>query len=451
MQLCASPGIGSEGMCKSADKKTDLSLSTRVWSGHGIQKWISAMPDTKYTNKDRNDTQDVDATPRDVAGLYSWANLEESKYRDFSASRTQKRAESSDRHQLEQQKSTALAPDLASESDAVLVEQNSSPVGPQPQLGSKLDPRPSDVPRNAPRLGPHGLPARAKKKVQRITPQREPQRWAALRDVFGKLDPPQESFQSPPVNLEIPCLAFVSLAGGVGKTTLVASLGCALASQGESVLLVETNPYALLPFFFGATDLSGAASRVSASFTSAAPIHLMTSAIEPDEPQSSNEQQIAERIALQARGFNRLLIDVSTASVEITRQILRLSPVIIVVLTPDMASVVSLQPLQALFDHLAEDREQPFQLLYLLNQFDPSLSLHADVRSLLTHQLGARLLPIVMERRGAFSEALAEGRTVVDYAPEAQVTQDLNRLAQWLVTLDDRSSGVSETVRRRER
>ena len=49
-------------------------------------------------------------------------------------------------------------------------------------------------------------------------------------------------------------MAVFSLAGGVGKTSLVATLGRALSARGERVLLVDTAAFGLLPFFFGATD-----------------------------------------------------------------------------------------------------------------------------------------------------------------------------------------------------
>ena len=54
----------------------------------------------------------------------------------------------------------------------------------------------------------------------------------------------------------------------------------------------------------------------------------------------------------------------------------------------------------------------------MLNQFDASLPLHLDVREVLRRQLGDRLLPFVVRRAPAVSEALAEGMTVVDYAPD---------------------------------
>jgi cellulose biosynthesis protein BcsQ len=69
---------------------------------------------------------------------------------------------------------------------------------------------------------------------------------------------------------------------------------------------------------------------------------------------------------------------------------------------------------------------------YVLNQFDVSLPLHLDVREVLRRQLGDRLLRFVIRRSPAVSEALAEGMTVVDYEPDAPVSQDYMDVAAWL-------------------
>ena len=71
----------------------------------------------------------------------------------------------------------------------------------------------------------------------------------------------------------------------------------------------------------------------------------------------------------------------------------------------------------------------------MLNQFDPSLPLHLDVREVLREQLGERLLPFSLRRAPAVSEALAEGMTVVDYAPNSTVAEDFGALAGWVKSL----------------
>ena len=78
-------------------------------------------------------------------------------------------------------------------------------------------------------------------------------RWFALKGVFDGVSAPVEAAPAPVVS-RAPVMAVFSLAGGVGKTSLVATLGRALSARCERVLLVDTAAYGLLPFFFGARD-----------------------------------------------------------------------------------------------------------------------------------------------------------------------------------------------------
>jgi cellulose biosynthesis protein BcsQ len=70
-----------------------------------------------------------------------------------------------------------------------------------------------------------------------------------------------------------------------------------------------------------------------------------------------------------------------------------------------------------------------------LNQFDTASPLHRDVRALLQQRLGDRLLPFVLRRSSLVSEALAEGMTVIDYAPGSDIAADYHDLTAWLRSL----------------
>jgi hypothetical protein len=78
-------------------------------------------------------------------------------------------------------------------------------------------------------------------------------RWFALNSVFSGAIASSESIPAMTTQ-RAPILAVFSLAGGVGKTSLVATLGRALSARGERILLVDTASFGLLPFFFGARD-----------------------------------------------------------------------------------------------------------------------------------------------------------------------------------------------------
>ncbi len=139
-----------------------------------------------------------------------------------------------------------------------------------------------------------------------------------------------------------------------------------------------------------------------------------------------------------------MLIDASLATGPLAKKILHLSTTVLVPLVPEMASVISLAQVEEFFraNAAADGHIRP---CYVLSQFDESLPLHQDVREVLSQQLGDRLAPVVLRRSASVSEALAEGMTVVDYAPNSPVTEDYLNLAEWLKTVAPSASSSRGT------
>jgi len=223
-------------------------------------------------------------------------------------------------------------------------------------------------------------------------------------------------------------------------------MGCLLAAGGESSLLVDTHSYSLLQLFFGAREIRAGASRAFVSANSA-PLRVMALDRWRDEDEFPPLNQIAQHI----EGMDRILIDISTASLRLLREILPLTPTVVVVLAPDMASVVSLKSLQREFQRMEEETDREIDAVYVLNRFDPALRLHRDIRDRLVRQLGKSLLPIAVHRSHAVSEALSGGMTIVDYAPEAQTVEDLRDLAHWVREIDHPAMNETQNVRWGER
>jgi cellulose synthase operon protein YhjQ len=277
-------------------------------------------------------------------------------------------------------------------------------------------------------------------------------RWFALRGVFDGNATAAEALPAAVVKRP-PAMAVFSLAGGVGKTSLVATLGRALSARGERVLLVDTAAFGLLPFFFGATDQRPGLLR---TFTppgdsSDAPVQMVT--IDPEGPgaEQLSQEGLSGEILKFARGANRVIIDLATASGATTRRIMRMAPLVLVPVIADMNSVVSVSSIDSFFERDNNSAGKPALPYYVLNQFDASLPLHLDVREVLREQLGERLLPFTLRRASAMSEALAEGMTVVDYAPGSTLAEDFNTLAGWVKSLSAPAIANYRGVRWRER
>ena len=277
-------------------------------------------------------------------------------------------------------------------------------------------------------------------------------RWFALKGVFSGNAPQAEAAPLPSAS-RAPVLAIFSLAGGVGKTSLVATLGRALSARGERVLLVDTAAFGLLPFFFGARDQRPGVLRTFTppGVSGDAPIQMLTVDPETLGPENAPQETLTQEIARNGRGANRIVVDLATASGATTRRMLRMSPTVLVPVIPDMSSVVSVSSIDAFFQRNVSSSGQPVMPFYILNQFDPSLPLHLDVREVLREQLGDRLLPFVLRRTPAVSEALAEGMTVVDYAPNSTLAEDFGSLAVWVKSLAAPATNGFRGVRWSER
>lgn len=277
-------------------------------------------------------------------------------------------------------------------------------------------------------------------------------RWFALKGVFSGPAVPSEALPAP-VPQRAPVLAVFSLAGGVGKTSVVATLGRTLSARGERVLLVDTAAYGLLPFFFGARDQRPGVLRTftGPGASGDAPIQMITVDPEALGPESAQQESLTQEISRHGRGAGRVIVDLATASGATTRRVLRMAPTVLVPVIPDMSSVVSVGAIDSFFQHNVSGSGQQVRPYYVLNQFDPSLPLHLDVREVLREQLGDRLLPFVLRRTAAVSEALAEGMTVVDYAPNSPAAEDFESLAGWVESLAAPASNGYRGVRWSER
>ena len=262
--------------------------------------------------------------------------------------------------------------------------------------------------------------------------ERVASRWFALKGVFEAAPEPIAEVRQQR-EARTPLLAVFSLAGGVGKTSLVATLGRALSSLGEKVLLADTTSHGLLPYYFGATELKPGVVRTFSppSGSTDAPIHLVSYDVDQRGDRAAQDA-LANEIELSAGGVQRLLVDFNVSSGWLMRRFTRMAETVLIPVAPDMNSVISLQAVERYFAGSIDDGGRTLKPFYVLNQFDASLPLHLDVREVLRRQLGERLLPYVVRRSQAVSEALAEGMTVVDYQPDGLISEDYLNIAKWL-------------------
>ncbi len=281
--------------------------------------------------------------------------------------------------------------------------------------------------------------------------ERVASRWYALKEL---MDPGQGLLEpGHAVELRTPALSVMSLSGGVGKTSIVATLGRALSAVGEKVLLVDANSHGLLPYYFGARELRQGTAR---TFTppagnGGAPVLLVKHEIEQVSRNEAAQRRVIEEIGRKARGSQRVVVDLGTSAAWLALRLAAVQPWVLVPVAPDTNSVVTTQTVERLFAEIVDVHGQPVTPYYVLNQYDASLPLHLDVREVLRRSLGERLLRVTLRRSPLVAEALAQGMTVIDYAPTAPVTEDYMNLANWLRGLSAPLPGAAPSTGLSER
>ena len=356
--------------------------------------------------------------PEDIAGLYARARTPESTYWDFSASRKEVLGHFRHRIARDPAEPGSVAPptDISSQRPS-----HPSREEAREESSPALPPASEDSSEPMQQTGPQSIGGAAT-------------RWYALRSIFA----PPEVISTPGLEDRPPMVVVFSLAGGVGKTCLVATLGRALAAMGEHVLLADTAAYGPLPLYFGSREFKPGVVRTFSppGGENDAPVQVLT--LEPERYPGDGADEhdpLLGELGRDGRDASRILVDIGTASRQVTRRLLLLRPTILIPILPDISSVATVQALEAFLFNPANQPNRDRQtgaVFYLLNQFDASSPLHLDVRETLQQQLGDRLLPLVLRRSSAVSEALAEGTTVIDYAPGSAVAEDYMHLAAWL-------------------
>lgn len=264
-------------------------------------------------------------------------------------------------------------------------------------------------------------------------------RWFALKGLVG--NGPEAPAEATPVvrprEAQVPMLCVLSLSGGVGKTSMVATIGRTLSAMGERVLLADATPHGLLPYYFGAHELRPDVVRTFSPPPESkdAPVFMVNYEAERLSRDETGQTALLEEMTRHARGTQRVLMDLNSSSVWLARRLAQAHAKILVPVTPDMNSVLGIRAVERFFAGTQDAEGRPVRPYYVLNQFDASLPLHLDVREVLRQQLGDRLLPVMIRRSPALAEALAEGMTVMDYAPESPIAEDYTHLAEWVRNL----------------
>jgi cellulose biosynthesis protein BcsQ len=252
---------------------------------------------------------------------------------------------------------------------------------------------------------------------------------------FRALNELTRGTRSPPPRIGKATLALFTSSGGCGVTTIAATLARLLTGQDEPVLLADGTPYSLLAAHFGVRALRpGIRSIVSGAGVTRANLHIAS------RSKVSSENWLKEATEILEGEFARIIVDVSPeVSTEHLHWVLK-GAVGLVPLLPDMRTAYRIGTMLEGLQALRSECGVRLPVYFVLSQFDGNVRLHCELREWLRAAYGDMLVPVALRRGDEVSEALADGTTVLDYAPNSGIAHDFRELGEWVNQLPQRDA-----------
>jgi MinD-like ATPase involved in chromosome partitioning or flagellar assembly len=268
-------------------------------------------------------------------------------------------------------------------------------------------------------------PAEAKQTAPRPTAERRMLR-NVLRSVGNatKLDSDEESRG----RLAEHVVSVFAAAGGVGATTVSATLSRLFSRQGDQTLIVDGRNDSVVPYYFGSRSGSHSGRAFAALHGACdAQVHILTREIwdaghSPGD--GSHADWLRHGLARAASSLERIVIDVWPNFSAALFDEFCAAGVYLVVAAPDLNSVLGARKIAKFL----EDRKLFSRPLYVLNKFDRAQALHVEILEWFERQFPQSPVAI-LRRTDETNEALAEGLTVVDSARNSGIAEDYSQLA----------------------
>lgn len=198
-----------------------------------------------------------------------------------------------------------------------------------------------------------------------------------------------------------------NLKGGVGKTTLAQTLACFLEGEGKRVCLVDADPQGTSrQWAERAAELGRAVPRV---------VNL------------GGAKAMHRELAQMRAEWDVVVVDCPPRLGAETRAAMAIADLVLLPVSPGVADLWALQDTLVLLEE-ARAFNSGLEVRAVLNRFDTTLMARGIAASL--GAVGVEALASRMTARVTFSEAMADGRSVLGYAPESKAAFESRRFGK---------------------
>ena len=215
--------------------------------------------------------------------------------------------------------------------------------------------------------------------------------------------------------------ALFPMGGGVGVSTLMATLARLDAEAGIYTGLVETAGPGLLRHYFSHTE------------TAATPEVLTGPAGALDAPERGSEDRwLWDGLQQMSESVDRLLLEMDPRLPARAAQWCCGAGMRLAVLNPDLRCVLRLPAFLEQVQRQEQALGRALPVAVLLNRYDSSAAVHREIRARLEEQYGEALIPTPVRASEAINNSLARGGTVIDFDPDGGAADDFRRVGRWL-------------------
>ena len=243
-------------------------------------------------------------------------------------------------------------------------------------------------------------------------------------------------------------VVLVSAKGGVGKTTLAASLASSVRLEGGKTLAIDLDPQNALHHHLGiASGVTGMGSTHWSSHLQQGfnDVQVLPYGVLSDEQHCALEREMSQDRHWLARQLERMalgthdlvIVDTPSGRSAYLQQALDVADQVLVVTAADAASFIALEHMDRL---LGADVARS----YVVNCFEPDREFSRDMLQVLKRRLGAQLMAVVVQDH-SFGEALAYGHNPLAAPAGSAGGEGVLQLGEQLKTVlqGTRAAGIS--------